>query len=814
MRWIIVLLLQAVILLPAHAVVTAYPTLARNPPESDAEFANKRHTAYPNANAPITPTPACSVFTCDTKGDSSGVGTITESDSGATLRINAGGDTDGSSSRATDVTYAYVPVVSGNYQVTGKLPAVSATEWAGNQEPFTGFAVYFTVDGTDTAYQTECGRFFNGTNFFKYGTPGTSISQQNGAIGTALPLWYGASYEENVEGANDRASCFRSDDGSNWVVVYQLVAELNWSNWRAGWAGWSHLAGATTSATISEITRSATITLPVGSEPDPDPAPTCDPISTQNWAQGVAVSLQVTCTGATSYSATGLLGGVSINTSTGLISGTPTATAVSNSPLSVIATGSNGSGSTNVPFTANVTGVPGSGNTFLIPASQSTINCQSSQPLQGGDNAVPQPGDRFIVSTRTSTLAVRCDGTAAAPYRFTGNPALSARTSWSTSNSSPALDLDGSTHLLIDGSDLYVGANGYCGTEENSITGLAKDNVCGIEITRTSGSPFRLISMGGNAENITIQWVECDGTWPGGSSTTGAGVCTQPNDNDYRGTDLRKRNLKILNSYIHHFRNECLYFGHNYEAPVGSGITNISRLEDAELAYLWVHTCAWDGIEMKSAWWGVSSIHHNWVENVTRPAGISGGANLRGISCYECVRVDIHDNVVIDAGGTGISHQTDVMPQAAAGGVDAESHIYNNIVIGAGTPGWSQGYGIAPNTNTTSKSIKSFIRNNLVLDAANNEINVGGANQLAAGRVTCNITDGTINDGPYTQQLNITTAVAGWFNNPGARDYRLVTGNSSIDACSGVSGTPSTSITGTARPQGAASDRGPHERAP
>src|SRR5205807_629155 len=108
----------------------------------------------------------------------------------------------------------------------------------------------------------------------------------------------------------------------------------------------------TTSATNSGGTGSATLTLTI----NPPPPPVIQPPLTATGQVGVAFSYTITATNSpTSYNATGLPAGLSVNTTTGVISGTPAAGTDAGSPYSVTisATNSGGTGSATLTLTIN-----------------------------------------------------------------------------------------------------------------------------------------------------------------------------------------------------------------------------------------------------------------------------------------------------------------------------------------------------------------------------------------------------------------------------------------------------------------------------
>jgi hypothetical protein len=99
------------------------------------------------------------------------------------------------------------------------------------------------------------------------------------------------------------------------------------------------------SATNSGGTGNATLTLTIG-----PPAPAISSANTANGTVGSAFSYQITATNSsTGYGATGLPTGLSVNTDTGLISGTPTAAGISTVALS--ATNGGGTGKANLTLT-------------------------------------------------------------------------------------------------------------------------------------------------------------------------------------------------------------------------------------------------------------------------------------------------------------------------------------------------------------------------------------------------------------------------------------------------------------------------------
>src|SRR5207247_2356000 len=103
----------------------------------------------------------------------------------------------------------------------------------------------------------------------------------------------------------------------------------------------------TISATNANGTGTATLTLTINPPPPAITSP-----GTATGTVGVAFSYQITATNnPTSFNATGLPGGLTVNTTTGLISGTPTTAGTY--PVTISATNSRGTGTSTLVITIN-----------------------------------------------------------------------------------------------------------------------------------------------------------------------------------------------------------------------------------------------------------------------------------------------------------------------------------------------------------------------------------------------------------------------------------------------------------------------------
>ena len=123
-------------------------------------------------------------------------------------------------------------------------------------------------------------------------------------------------------------------------------------------------ATGTTSATISAVNASGTgsATLVITIRPTP---PSITSALTASGTTGSAFSYQITASNSpTSYNATSLPGGLSVNTGSGLISGTPTATGLTSTTIS--ATNAGGTGSATLVITVVATSGIGSSRSPVL----------------------------------------------------------------------------------------------------------------------------------------------------------------------------------------------------------------------------------------------------------------------------------------------------------------------------------------------------------------------------------------------------------------------------------------------------------------
>jgi hypothetical protein len=134
------------------------------------------------------------------------------------------------------------------------------------------------------------------------------------------------------DGTGSAGSGFNSRSAANGNVIQDDAA---------GSAGWYFASGSSTSGWSMQM---AALEPAVGSPP------VITSSLSANGTVGSAFSYQITATNSpTSYNATGLPGGLSVNTSTGVISGTPTAAGTSS--VTISATNSAGTGSATLTLT-------------------------------------------------------------------------------------------------------------------------------------------------------------------------------------------------------------------------------------------------------------------------------------------------------------------------------------------------------------------------------------------------------------------------------------------------------------------------------
>lgn len=192
-------------------------------------------------------------------------------------------------------------------------------------------------------------------------------------------------------------------DGPN--VSGSHSATLQLSNLLLTDSGTYHVV-VTGSNTLSSTSNSASLTV----NPLPE-IPVINSASTASAVVGKPFSYQISGTNTpTSFGATGLPGWLSLNFQTGLISGTPTATGISNVTLSATNAGGTGTGSlqitvrslpsiTNPPLPQNF--VDGDTVTFTVAASGQNLS------FQWRKDEVELVDDARITGSQTNTLVIQ-----------------------------------------------------------------------------------------------------------------------------------------------------------------------------------------------------------------------------------------------------------------------------------------------------------------------------------------------------------------------------------------------------------------------
>lgn len=792
-----------------------------------ASFDGSRSMKYPNGDKPQVSCPAPTGLTETNVGN--GGGEFCESVTGppATLDFNGFG-----TSSIQNSHIAYKSLGTGDFQIT----ACFESGYAGNLQPLTALGIGVRNDTTNTSYfaQLFSPYAWNSIINFNYGTTAADVTNITGSAGQTRTRCGALTYDKSE---NDLRG-WESADGSpgSYAQVAQIAPPALAAN-PLGYAfGDSKDAVAPFQGTISNLAFDTSISsdiytpAPPGPPDPPNTAPTCSAIGAQSGTQGQAFSLNVgsACSDAEgdvlSYAASNLSGkGLSIDPSTGIISGTPNATAVSASPFTSVVTVSDPADAA-TQVSVQFTFTSSTGDTIHWTTAMS--NTRTCAQLGAG------PGDTVIIDgtggtpTRANLVIQNCMGTPSAYITFkndatkTGPLTFNGSTTW-------GIQIKDSRYISIDGTDKWSGASAeVCGVDPNESNRMLPPTgarQCGIKL---SGGFQSAIKRSGDASFITLKGIEIAGN--GTSSGIRSGVAA--NDHQTKlsgvtqaqcvnGTAAQKATCAsqwqegwvMTNLYCHDTFSECFYIGSN----ANSAQIDDYPLRNNEISWSYVEDAGWDGISQKShidGSTGYASMHDNYVDG----SGISESPAADGNSgacmdIFEGGYVNIYNNVLRNCHGPGfVSHTNN---RAASFG-PIPYNFYNNVIWHVGLSSTHGKGGFAANRKSTSVvSIVPNFYNNTIVDSPGTAVvvdaNLSGCvvrDSIAAGNQTITATS-------CSKQGNVTGSLSGLnFVNQATGDVHL---SSTSSACNAATrdGTPPTDIDGNSRPLDSHNDVGADEAA-
>ena len=324
---------------------------------------------------------------------------------GITLVSNASNSTLNVSLSGTGMAPAQAPVITS---------ATTASGTAG-----TAFSYQIAATNTPTSYGATglpAGLSVNSGNGLISGTPPTaatstvtlSASNSGGTanatltltIKPAVPVITSATTASGTAGSAFSYQIAASNTPSSYGAT-GLPAGLS-VNGTSGLISGTPTAAATSTVTLSANnsggTGSASLTLTIAAAPIP--APVITSATTASGTAGSAFSYQIAASNTpSSYGATGLPAGLSVNGTSGLISGTPTAAATSTVTLS--ANNSGGTGSASLTLTINP--APAAGQLTPNPASLAFGSAQVGSSLTLTDSLTNTGGSSVTISQATAT---------------------------------------------------------------------------------------------------------------------------------------------------------------------------------------------------------------------------------------------------------------------------------------------------------------------------------------------------------------------------------------------------------------------------
>ena len=826
-------LIGAALALPvADAAVRLTPTLAAN-------FDNTRTTQYPLGDKPQGGTCPPAGWTQLALGTADG--TVCE-DSPTQFDITTSGNDD-----EGDNLIAYQDCSTGDCEVFAQIPASAA--WTGHSETWTSFGVGLREGTGNSDWYFQAWVTSDGIPRCKAGTPGPDDYTATSPGGATLPEYLAV----GVDDETSEYRCLQSSDGLAWTTYGTYTRAFAGSRLGYVW-GTSHDTASTTTATLDgiDLNLSLSVFTPAGGGGAPV---LVDPIDNVNGTQGVAIT-EVFCalawTGQTDpYTISGLAGGtgLSFNTSTCHLSGTPNANDVGTRQVTINAV--NGSGSTPSVFTMTID--PTSGDVFTIvdaadgfaadydcsDTTSSAVNNDSGADVSwasirtSGTGATPGSGDTIIMNAgvRGPVQFSNCNGTLANRLRIINQVGAASPVNFkdATGNSSPTrfFDCNNCNFVSLDGSGGHTGnAQGYCGVAEGARTStipvVGED--CGFLFDVDAGDPASVAWIGFRSRSTgwQVKGVLVDGT--NLSGTGGIGIFCNDGGELFLPDRLWREDIDIQHNVIRDTgpsSGEGMYCGTN--AP------NLSLpLRRVTIRYNFLQNIAREGINGK--YWldggTANAIEYNYVET----AGFkvpSGNDQNDGINCVSCDAL-INGNVVRDSGGNGItcknlqvdSTQDPLVDSSPANGLQPVTDpehlcvVTNNVVIDPGV-----------STNDTSECITTFkgagtnqygpitVENNTCISPDGTGINKG-----ASVSGVCTASDNIIADAPTkisgcNDTNNPTGTVASFnFDSAAGDDYELSA--TSTNTCDDdPDGAPALDYEGETRPESTARDIGADESA-
>ncbi len=258
----------------------------------------------------------------------------------------------------------------------------------------------------------------------------------------------------------------------------------------------------TISATNSSGTGSATLTLTIALA-----SPVITSATTANGTVGSAFSNQIVATNSpTSYGATGLPAGLSVSTTSGLISGTPTAAGTST--VTISATNSGGTGSASLTLTVTATaqspvitsattasGTVGSAFSYQIVASNSPTS-YAATGLPAGLSVSTTSGLISGTPTAAGTSTVTLSATNSAG---TGSATLTLTIASQTTYSACDVNKDGLINVL----DVQIAVDNYMSCPTTNFQTFEPQVITGVLSSCPVTSGFHTVSLNWTASTTS-----------------------------------------------------------------------------------------------------------------------------------------------------------------------------------------------------------------------------------------------------------------------------------------------------------------------